>query len=453
MRAGLIDISSILWDSKVYPREKWNTHTVERYAEAMEAGDKFPPIILEEGTNRLLDGKHRCLAYEKAGIQTVPVEWHNIPAGLTPKHYAAVLSSRHGDRISNAELKALAREEFESNPELNAASWGRDLALPERTVRFWVSDIIDRRRRQRQAIAWRLWKLGWTQTEIGDKFGVTSQRINQDVKNGNLAEIYKTLPSDWNERLLADRAQELGLSLTDAFAAAMEGMDDTKRLKALGITLQPYDVWHFTGCHDLMGNSYPGRIPGELVVHVIYFADIKPGALVLDPMVGSGTTIDACLLMGRQCRGYDVAPSERQDIERHDLMEGWPDKTKDAALIFWDPPYFSKKDRGYVDESISRLSAESYLSFFADAFESLKATAQQGATLAFLMSDYDEDGAEHDGLFCWDYARLMLDAGLKLERLIQCPLPTQQVHPDFVVKKREARQLARLSRYLILARV
>src|SRR5690606_13029439 len=88
-------------------------------------------------------------------------------------------------------------------------------------------------------------------------------------------------------------------------AITLEGLDDAERMKRLGIKIQPYDVWQFPSCHDLMGDNHPGRIPGELVCHVLYFFT-KPGDLVVDPMAGSGTTLDACLLMGRKCRGYDI---------------------------------------------------------------------------------------------------------------------------------------------------
>jgi len=51
------------------------------------------------------------------------------------------------------------------------------------------------------------------------------------------------------------------------------------------MTLQPYDVWNFAKCHDLYGREWPGRIPGQLIAHVLYFYT-NPGDLVLDPMAG-----------------------------------------------------------------------------------------------------------------------------------------------------------------------
>jgi len=454
-------ITEIVWDAKIYPRSQWSTSTIERYADAIEAGEQFPPLMIEEGTNRLLDGKHRLEAYKKAGVNDVPVEVVKVPEGMSAKYFAATLSARHGDRMANADLKTLAETEFEENPKLDPTAWGKALGVPQRTVYRWVSHIIERERTSRAAKAWRLAQLGWTQAEIGEKLGVDAKTIQRDGQNCHLAKMSDSLGEHWNDRGIGELANRLNLPLTDCYAAAMQGMDDAERLKTLSIKLQPYDVWHFTGCHDLMGDKHPGRIPGELVCHALYFFS-KPGDLVVDPMAGSGTTLDACLLMGRKGRGYDIdGRHERIDIEQHDLSTGWPKTLAKAALVFWDPPYFDKMDSGtigedgYVEGSISGKAPDEYLAWFADRFRELTAATKPGVKLAFLMSDWDSEHAkrfaDHRGMFVWDYVEMITRAGWRLTRQIQCPLSTQQIHPDIVNKFRESRRLARLGRSLLIA--
>ena len=152
-----VSISSVIWDPAIYPRQKWNTSTIERYKDAIEAGEEFPPIVLESGTNRLLDGKHRLEAYKLAGVENVPAEMHDVPEGMTAKYYAAILSARHGDRMSNSDLKALAEEEFEADYQANgdstldAQDWGRSLGISKSTVYRWVSHIIERGKASRAA--------------------------------------------------------------------------------------------------------------------------------------------------------------------------------------------------------------------------------------------------------------------------------------------------------------
>jgi len=464
-----ISISEIVWDPSIYPRQKWNTSTIDRYADAVEAGEEFPPIILEQGTNRLLDGKHRLEAYKKAGVETVPAEMHEVPEGMTAKYYAAILSARHGDRMSNTDLKTLAEEEFEADylangdSTLDAQEWGRSLGISKSTVYRWVSHIIERGKASRAAKAWRLSQLGWTQAEIGERLGgLDKATVSRELQNSQLGKMQQDLGEHWNDKGVAEVANRLGLPLCDAMAAAMVGMDDEDRLKQLGIKIQPYDVWNFPACHDLMGDKHPGRIPGELVAHALYFLT-NPGDLVVDPMAGSGTTLDACLLMGRKARGYDIDHRHKRcDVEGHNLGDGWPAKVADASLVFWDPPYYDKMDHGtigedgYIEGSISGLDPDEYLTWFGKRFVELHQAMKTGARLAFLMSDWDSENAKknvgHPGIWIWDYADILRDAGFTLERHIQAPLGTQQVHPDIVNKFRASRRMARLERYLLVAR-
>jgi hypothetical protein len=442
-----IAIPDVVWDPKIYPRAKWSTATIERYAEAIEAGDQFPPIVLEQGTNRLLDGKHRLEAYKRTEAGAISAEWHEVPEGVSPKRYAATLSARHGDRMSNADLKALALEECEADPKgFDVKAFMKDMGIGQRTVYDWVGHILSKDREERQAKVLRLSLLGWTQEEIAEQLDVARTTITADVKNCESAKSdIRRLANGRVERHEIARRFNLQPALVEAIT--LDGLDDEQRMRKLGIKVQPYDVWQFAGCHDLMGDSHPGRIPGELVAHVLYFYT-QPGDLVIDPMAGSGTTLDACLLMGRKARSYDIdLHHERIDVETHDLHSGWPDTAAKAKLIFWDPPYFAKMDAGYVDGSISALTPAEYLEFFAKRFTELRETVQHGTVLAFLMSDYDDDGP---GIFLWDYADLLRDAGWRLTRQIQCPLSTQQVHPDIVNKFRESRRLARLERYLLI---
>lgn len=446
-----IDIKEIVWDPKIYPRSKWNTSTIERYADAIESGAVFPPITLEAGTNRLLDGKHRHEAHLLAGAETIRAEWHAIPEGCSVKYYAATLSSSHGDRLTNADLKALAEQEFESNAELDPESWGSRLGVSKSTVYRWVSHILARERADRDAKAWRLSMLGWTQTEIGALLGVSQQRIEQITNNSQMGKIGNLLGPDWNDNGIADVAKRLNLCLTDCYAAAMQDMDDVARLKRLNINIQPYDVWNFSGCHDLMGDKHPGRIPGQLIAHVLYYFT-KQGDIVVDPMVGSGATLDACLLMNRKCFGYDIdGRHDRADIIEHDIAkDGWPERVSRAGLIFWDPPYFTKKDDEYIVGSISKLPRVEYLNFFRKRLAELRTMVKPKARVAFLMSDWDDAATQMDGIFIWDYANIFTDCGWKLIQRIDSPLPTQQVHPDIVKKFRVSLRMARLKRFLLI---
>jgi len=460
MKSSQIDIDAVVWEPGIYPRQKWNTSTIERYADAIEAGEQFPPIILEHDTNRLLDGKHRLEAHKRVGAKSICAEWHTIPDGMSARYYAATLSARHGDRLSNADIKEIAEAEFEADPQLDPVKWGRGLGVSKSTVYRWVSHILEREKADRASKAWRLSKLGWEQDDIALRVGVTDRTsVYRMLQNSHLGKMQHDLGEHWNDKGIAELANRLNLSLTDCYAAALDGLDDAERLQRLDIKLQPYDVWQFPSCHDLMGDRHPGRIPGQLIAHVLYFFT-QPGDTVIDPMVGSGTTLDACLLMGRKCFGFDIDERhDRVDVIQHNISaDGWNKHlVEDADLIFWDPPYFEKMDSGnigedgYIEGSISKLARQDYLDFFATRLAEARQMVKPGTRLAFLMSDWDDNTGQREGIFVWHYADILRQAGWKLTRHIQTPLSTQQVHPDIVNKFRESRRLARLERYLLIA--
>ena len=458
-----VAISDVVVDLSIYPRSKPNTGMIEQYLDAMRAGDVFPPIVLEADTKRLIDGLHRLKAVEQLSKEDakhdgkIPVQFVTVPEDVPAKLFAASFSVRHGIGITTADRKATARETIEANPEFNTVTLAKYLGVSDETARSYVGDILAKRREERASKAYRLSRLGWTQKAIAEALGVTTETLRVDSQN--FQDIGKSAISQLTSGLPHDEvALRHGVPLNLVHAIEMEEWeDDAKRLAAVNVSIRPYDVWNFAGCHDLMGSEHPGRVPGDIVAHVLYFFT-QQGDLVVDPMAGSGTTLDACLLMGRLCFGYDIDNRhDRIDIIPHDLAkDGWPDAAKKASLVFWDPPYFEKMDSsnvkdGYVDGSVSALPRDKYLTFFADRLTDLHVLVKKGCWLAFLMSDWDDDTGKQDGVFLWDYADLIRKAGWRLKRHIQAPLPSQQLHGDIINKFRQSRRLARLERYLLMA--
>ena len=463
-----IAIGDVKFDGEIYPRTKPSSSIIEEYADALAGGAKFPPIVLEQGTNRLLDGYHRWKAFlrwrekpELFGENTAPseieVEFHVIPDGIPPKLYAAKLSSIHGYRLTPAECRDLAREIYVSNPEFSQDVIAEYVGKSRPSVNGYIKDLKAKKDESERAVLIRLNYLGWTQEEMAVALGVTQPSIVG--KLSKMAELPKFIKNRLDAGIPhTDVAEQTPLPLQLVYAIDLEGKTDEQRMEKLGIKVQPYDVWNFAKCGDLFGNQHPGRIPGELIAHVLYFYT-QPGDVVIDPMAGSGTTLDVCLTMGRKCYAYDIDDRhKRMDIIPHNIaQDGWHERVKKANLIFWDPPYFSKMDSstigedGYIEGSISKMERGDYLDFFAKRFAQAKSLVAKGTKLAFLMSDWDDNTGARDGIFIWDYADILRQAGWKLTRQIQIPLSTQQVHPDIVLKFRESRRLARLERYLLIA--
>ncbi len=94
------------------------------------------------------------------------------------------------------------------------------------------------------------------------------------------------------------------------------------------------------------------------------------------------------------------------------------------------------------------MNHSEYLAFFEQRLKSLP--KKFAGRIAFLCSDYDDDAHPKDSIFISDYIGLFTAASWRIERRIQVPLTTQQVHPDIVNRFRTERRLARLNRDLVV---
>lgn len=59
-------------DMRYYPRESYDFDRVALFAEALENGTVFPPVLLAEDGVTVIDGAHRTLAHRQAGKPAMP---------------------------------------------------------------------------------------------------------------------------------------------------------------------------------------------------------------------------------------------------------------------------------------------------------------------------------------------------------------------------------------------
>jgi len=184
-----LTVAEVVFDRAIYPRTEWSQQTVNRYAEALNAGDEFPPIVLEPDSNRLLDGMHRLQAHKQALREMIAVVWQEIPEDVPAKLFTASLSAKHGDRISGDELRAIAREIAEHNPDYDQQTIASYARVTRQTVAKWVGDIVERRRLVRRIAALLLARLGWSQRQIAEHLGVGQKTVSRDVNDDILTQL------------------------------------------------------------------------------------------------------------------------------------------------------------------------------------------------------------------------------------------------------------------------
>lgn len=109
------------------------------------------------------------------------------------------------------------------------------------------------------------------------------------------------------------------------------------------------------GAAGMQGDkAYAGATP-SWVIWQLLMRYTREKDLVVDPMCGSGTTIDVARDLGRRALGYDLSPS-RADILRADART-LPLEDSAADFVFIDPPYSTHLTYSDKSQDIGALDA------------------------------------------------------------------------------------------------
>ena len=100
--------------------------------------------------------------------------------------------------------------------------------------------------------------------------------------------------------------------------------------------------------------EYAGATPNWIVWQLLQ-RYTRENDLVVDPMCGSGTTIDVARDLKRRALGYDLSPS-REDIFRADARK-LPLEAEKADFVFIDPPYSTHIEYSDSPADIGKLDA------------------------------------------------------------------------------------------------
>lgn len=156
--------------------------------------------------------------------------------------------------------------------------------------------------------------------------------------------------------------------------------------------LQSTTLWDFPrqsyGSVPKGNNKYAGVTPAELIWNLIW-RYTEPGDLVVDPMCGSGTTLDVCKEEGRKAICYDIAPPPyRKDIIQNDARKiPLPDNYAD--LVFIDSPYGDNIRYNENPNCIGKISSET-AEFYDELEKVIKEShriLKPGKVLGWLIGD------------------------------------------------------------------
>ena len=139
-------------------------------------------------------------------------------------------------------------------------------------------------------------------------------------------------------------------------------MPREKRTASPQVPLQTTTLWDFRSQNYRGGQGrgkqgdpdYVGATPSYVIWNLLQ-RYTREKWLCIDPMAGSGTTLDVARDLNRRALGYDVEPT-REDIFRADART-IPLETGKADFVFVDPPYSNHVKYSGRSDCIGELDA------------------------------------------------------------------------------------------------
>lgn len=170
----------------------------------------------------------------------------------------------------------------------------------------------------------------------------------------------------------------------------------TKKLcssKKPPLQLQVTTLWEYSSQHygdSIQGDkNYIGATPSYIIWNLLK-RYTKEKDLVIDPMCGSGTTLDVARDLNRRALGYDLNPV-RKDIFRVDARR-LPLEDGKADFVFVDPPYSTHVDYSNDARCIGKLHAggEEYYNSMTQVIAEICRVLKGGKYMGLYVSDSHE---------------------------------------------------------------
>lgn len=465
-----IKLDVIEKDDDIYPRQEISLETIRNYVEALKAGAKFPPIEAQRIRVRIgedtsvktisLDGWHRIETYKEynqiKGVEPITdvevVFWKQKilekEESLEELRFESALrNAMYGDRLSKEDLKFQIQRIAQSNPNITEQQITERFKgiVSQQTVNNWIKGIRETQEESRTSFILRQRLLGFGFEEISEQLKSLPMksikrtmvgRVYDDIFtkfSKSIAEDYdsgKTIPeiAEYNKIKWIDPYSEK-LDITLVWAMIIQDKTDLERFEIFGESKygneepKTFNVWNFPDMDERLGLPCGGHNPGQIAMNLLFYYT-KEEDLVIDPMVGGGSTIDACLIMGRKCRAYDIRNEwmfkgtrySRGDIIVRDFWEkGYEEKVSGCDFIFLDPPHYE-------------IVFDDYYKSIEDFHEKMKIlasrsleTVKEGGYVSLLMLDKTKQDYR---CLTGDCYKIFLEVGFKCAMKISAPLTT-----------------------------
>lgn len=414
-----VKLNAITFDEKIYPRSRHDPKLVQRYAETIDVIEAAQNYISVTSDLRLLDGRHRQLAYatafpneldKKIKVFVYPISDDDAAFDL-----AAQLNSSAGwqmteDDKCRAACKMYARANRKPQTEI-----AKTLGVGIQKVNNWLSEILERERKEREEKMWQLWLSCHDEIEIASTVGFDKAHVSRFLAKscGDFREKDSQLFSNFQSEI--------------------------------------YTLWNFG--KSINEIKHFGNIPPEILDNLLYYYT-KPFDVVFDPFAGGGMTIDVCSQRMRRYYVSDLTPiATRGDaIRTWDITNGLPPDLPVPDLVLLDPPYWKQAEGKYSDKKtdLANMSLDSFIANISNIAKLVKQKwhgNRPNGRLALIIGTWKNNGCYLDLPFLCYKA---IEKYLELNVRIQVPYSTQIHGGAFVSIAKEKRELLYLSRDLMV---
>jgi DNA modification methylase len=216
-------------------------------------------------------------------------------------------------------------------------------------------------------------------------------RVQRNGKVNSISganKIISTISTSWHDPLDSPLAVVLSRYLESgdhSLLVHVKKQSENEKPRLASTTLWDFPRQSY-GTKPKGSNKYAGVTPAFVIYNLVWrYTD--PGDTVLDPMAGSGTTIDVGKEERRKVIAFDVSPT-RPEIKQNDARK-LPLKDNSIDMIFIDSPYGDNIDYNDHPANIGKLSAES-----EEFYEALDKVIQEchrvlkpGKVIGWLIGD------------------------------------------------------------------
>ena len=414
-------LSQVVFDEGIYPRIAGHDPAlVQLYAREIEQIEAAGKYISVNGDNKLIDGRHRHLAYRKNADGNSDPEIQVWKYGVTTDLASLKLACYLQDKG-----KSLTDNDNEENTKklyslgAKQTEIAETLSLKPSTISGYLSRTIKEQKAKQREQAFGMWLSCHTQEVIAEKVGVSEGTVNSWVAN--------FLKSSENEVL----RKFLDPEFQHPFFNVWKVQDKSNKVN------------HF-------GNTESRWLENLLYLYT------EPFDIVVDPFAGGGSTIDVCKKRDRRYYVSDRKPivEREKEIRGWDITDGLPNvpRWQDVKLIYLDPPYWKQSEGKYSKDptDLANMTLEDFnkrLSALIQLFS--KKLSNAFISLIIQPTQWNAPDRQYT-----DHAADMIRSiNLPIHMRFQCPYESQQANGQMMDWSKANKTPLVLSREMIVWKV